>query len=162
MQQAPKILDDLLDLDLIKSLEHDFLYKTPHYYNQGSTPGSPRFYVSNIKPEDYIISFIYKKVSNFIRVPIELYRSYINIQHTSMDGSFHYDYSDLTALLMVTPTPKTGGEFEYEDHNGDIKSIPYRQNRLIIFGPDKIKHRGLSNKDGSSRITLALKLNIRK
>ena len=64
IQLTPKIIDDFLDLDFIKSLEQDFLHTTPHYYSQGSTPGSPRFYVSNIDPKDYVISFIYKKVNS--------------------------------------------------------------------------------------------------
>lgn len=160
IQPQPKVIDDFLDLEFIISLEEDFLHQTPHYLNQGSIKGSPKFYVSNIDHKNYVISFIYKKVSSLIRIPTEIYRSYLNIQHIGMEGSFHYDRSDMTALLMITSTPEKGGEFEYEDESGDIKSIAYKQNRLIIFGPDKIKHRGLSNKDGSSRITLALKLNI--
>lgn len=154
-----KIIDNFLDLNLIKILETKFLYQTPHFYGHRSKTNGPEFYSSNLDSSDTLIKYIHSKISDTINTPTLIARSYLNIQFQEMGGEFHIDDGDITALLMVTKTPKQGGEFEYYKEN-TIKQIPYLQNRLILFSG--IEHRGTSPKDNTPRITLAYKLNIVK
>ena len=154
-----KIINDFIDWDLIKLLEVQFLYKTPHNFGHKSQNGDPEFYASNLNPSDNLIKYIHIKISNILNIPTTINRSYINVQFMNMEGGFHVDDGDITALLMITKPPSQGGEFEYYENN-IIKQIPYKQNRLILFSG--IKHRGTCPKDNSPRITLAYKLNIVK
>ena len=74
-----------------------------------------------------------------------------------MEGEFHIDDGDITALLMITDTPKdNGGKFEYKWEDKEIKTENFIQNRLILF--QEIEHRGCAPTNGEPRITLALKL----
>ena len=155
-----KIIDNLLDNFLIKYLHNKFLYNTPHIYEGRSINNKPNFYVSPLNLNDSIIEYIYLKITNkILKINCSVQRTYLNIQHSNMDGDFHIDDGDITALLMITNNPKDGGgEFEYMDENGKIQSIEYKQNRLIIFDTN-IEHRGLAYKGNEPRITLAYKLN---
>jgi hypothetical protein len=158
-----QVIDNLLDNFLIKYLNRKFLYDTPHILRGGSMEGTPPFYLSNLNPEELMIGYIYRKIINeILNIDCSIIRTYLNIQHRGMDGSFHPDDGDVTLLLMITDNPKEGGgEFEYIDKNDQINKIEYKQNRLIAFDAS-IKHRGLAYKGNESRITLAYKLKINK
>lgn len=152
------IKDNFLDSTLIDTLEHEFLFQMPHWFGHSSNTNDSMFYATNLDENEIIIQYILNKLNTEIIKGDQLYklsRSYFNIQHPGMDGNFHLDDGNLTALLMITKNPDNGGEFEYID-NGISKSIPYKQNRLILFDT-KINHRGKAYTK-HPRITLALKL----
>tara|TARA_B110000285_G_scaffold213664_1_gene258192 strand:- start:170 stop:673 length:504 start_codon:yes stop_codon:yes gene_type:complete len=160
------IVDNFLDPILIDLLNIKFLYETPHTWGHSSNSFSQNhekedmFYAANLDSNDFTLKYIHLKLSNHLRLQTEIKRVYINIQHNNMKGNFHYDDGDITTLLMITPTPQKGGQFEYIDQNNKIKTIPYEQNKLIVF--NGIKHRGCCYVDDKPRITLAYKLNIVK
>jgi len=152
------VKDNFLDSILIDVLYQELLYNHPHWWGHSSTPKGTSFYAADMRSEDVIPQYIFKKIKNqILNTPVELIRCYFNLQHQSMDGEFHDDDGDITSLLMLTPTPSLGGEFEYFDNNQIVQKIDYKQNRLITFDA-KIIHRGLSYKINSPRITLAFKL----
>ena len=155
-----KVIDNFIDPDLIEILQERFLYETPHEYGHSSHPGKGiKFYNAEFDANDSLIKYVHYKIVKSINTLCTIERAYINIQFKGMEGDFHIDDGDLTALLMITDPPLQGGEFEYYENNV-IKQIPYKQNRLIIFSG--IKHRGTCPKDNSPRITLAYKLNYMK
>jgi len=156
-----KVIDDLLDNFLIKHLNRKFLHDTPHMFRGGSMKDTSPFYLCNLNPEELMVGYIYHKIVNeILNIDCSIIRTYLNIQHSGMDGSFHPDDGDITLLLMITDNPKEGGgEFEYIDENEQIQKIEYKQNRLIAFDAN-IKHRGLAYKGNEPRITLAYKTNF--
>lgn len=154
------VKEDFLDSTLINLLNNRFLYETPHIWGH-SSKGGDKFYATHLDAKDFILNYIHQKVNKeILNLQTEVERVYINIQHNNMEGDFHYDDGDITALLMVTPNPNQGGQFEYKDQNNQIQFIPYKQNQLILF--NGIEHRGCCYIDNKPRITLAYKLNIVK
>ena len=82
-------------------------------------------------------------------------RVYANIQFPNMDGDFHFDDGDMTAIYMLTPTLEQGdGCFEYIS-DGKVHSIDFVQNRLILF--EKFEHRGRAP-SLNPRVTIAFKM----
>lgn len=152
------IIDNFIDSTLLGQIKTEFLYKVPHFWGHTSKNKGNKFYSTIISTEDYIIKHIKQKISQeILNLDIEVLRTYINVQHAGMEGEFHVDEGDLTALLMITDTPKDkGGGFEYKWENNEIKTENFIQNRLILF--QKIEHRGCAPTNGKPRITLVLKL----
>ena len=154
------VKENFLDPILVDLLGFKFLYKTPHIWGHTSNGGN-EFYYSPLDNEDLSLIYIHQKINlEVLNLPTEMQRVYINIQHNNMEGNFHYDDGDITALLMITPTPQEGGQFEYKDENNKIQTIPYKHNQLILF--NGVEHRGCCYIDNKPRITLAYKLNIIK
>ena len=154
------VKENFLDPILINLLSNKFLYGTPHIWGQSSIGGN-EFYFAPLDNKDSLINYIHQKLNDeVLKFQTKVERVYINIQHNNMEGDFHYDDGDITALLMITPTPQGGGQFEYKDKNNEIQTIPYKQNKLILFSG--IEHRGCCYIDNKPRITLAYKLNITK
>jgi hypothetical protein len=156
------VIDNFIDPILVKNLNEHFLYNTSHGWGHSSNIGGPKFYAQEINKTDFIIKYLHQKITTeILNTNSEILRSYINIQHTGMEGEFHIDDGDLTALLMITDTPSNeGGKFEYKWEDGEIKTEDFIQNRLILF--QEIEHRGCAPTDGKPRITLALKLKFIK
>jgi uncharacterized membrane protein len=155
------VKENFLDPILINFLSDKFLYETPHIWGHSPKGDRDAFYATHLDSNDSILSYIHQKVDiEILDLQTEIQRVYINIQHNIMEGEFHYDDGDITALLMITPDPKQGGQFEYKDQNSQIQTIPYKQNKLIVF--NGIEHRGCCYVDNKPRITLAYKLNIIK
>ena len=152
------VIDNFIDLILLKQIKDDFLYKTPHIWGSSSIGKGPKFYVAGIPPSSNFIRYLHQKINQeILNLNTEIVRSYINVQHPGMEGEFHIDDGELTALLMITDTPKdNGGKFEYKWEDGEIKTEDFIQNRLILF--QEIEHRGCAPTNGEPRITLALKL----
>lgn len=162
MKSKVKIIDNLLDNFLIKYLHNKFLYDIPHFFRGNSfDKHNKSFYTSPLDLNNSIVEYIYLKIVNeILKINCSIQRTYLNIQHTNMDGDFHIDDGDITVLLMITNNPKEGGgEFEYIDENNQIQKIEYKQNRLIVFDTN-IEHRGLAYKGNEPRITLAYKLKL--
>lgn len=171
------VIDDWLeDPDLVNYLSDLFLYNTPHLLAQTSLTdnreNSGDFYIWQYNIIDHgqrgqkfdndIINFLVKKINKVIKDHIKLSlrigRAYINIQHKDQFSYFHTDGCDLTILYMATPTPASGSQFEIYE-NDELKTIDFKQNRLIIF-PGNTEHRGVSPDTPSPRITLAFKTHI--
>ena len=147
-----KIIDNWLDKDLVKYLNHYFLYDFPHYYGHKShDENKDCFYVSMLNPTDALNNFLFYKLKKTLNKNLNLERMYINIQHPNMNGSFHSDEGDITCLYMATKTLNNNGQFQIK---GEGK-IDFVQNRLIAFDAKKL-HRGLSPTN-DVRITLAFK-----
>lgn len=160
-------IDDFLDINYLNKFNSYCLNEIPHSWGQSNKNSAMAFYYHHFEKYNNKVNKIYSDITDKIfkkiltKKPI-LERSYINIQHEGMDSEFHTDDGDITVLLMVTPTPKKGGgEFQYIDKQDSIQSIPYKQNKLIVFKSD-IEHRGLAYKERNPRITLAFKNTIRK
>jgi hypothetical protein len=155
------IIDNFIDPILLEQTKNNFLYGTPHTWGHSSTGKGSKFYAVDISSNSDFIKYIHQKINQeILNLNTEISRSYINIQHTGMEGEFHIDDGDLTALLMITDTPKdNGGKFEYKWENKEIKTEDFIQNRLILF--QEIEHRGCAPTNKEPRITLALKLKFK-
>ena len=153
------VKEDFLDPILINLLSNKFLYEIPHKWGHSSI-GGDKFYAVELNESDFIIKYIHQKINQeILKLKTQINRTYINIQHNNMNGDFHYDSDgDITSLLMITPTPQEGGQFEYKTQNNQTQTIPYTQNKLIVF--NGIEHRGCCYIDNNPRITLVYKLNI--
>ena len=150
-----KIIDNWLDKDLVKYLNHYFLYEFPHYYGHKSVDENKDcFYMSMLNPKDALNNFLFYKLKNTLNKNLNLERMYINIQHPNMNGSFHSDEGDITCLYMATKTLNNNGHFQIK---GEGK-IDFVQNRLIAFDAKKL-HRGLAPTN-DVRITLAFKTHV--
>lgn len=148
--------------DFIKDI---LLNKTPHHYSHVSVASTKEdsipFYATTLSPNMYPLDFIFQKLKSELDLNVELLRGYINVQHVGMDGNFHIDDGDLTALYMVTDTQEKGSEFEYIDPNiNEVIQVKFKQNTLIVFN-SQISHRGKSTENPKfPRITLALKMKV--
>lgn len=156
------VTNNFLDPLLIENLKYNFLYEIPHIWGHSSNKGNNEFYFASLSAERPDIRFIHAKINNeILKLNTKIDRVYFNIQHNSMDGDFHMDDGDLTALLMITDTPNDGGgRFEYEGEDNKINFENFEQNKLIIF--QGIRHRGCAPTNNKPRITLAFKLNFIK
>jgi hypothetical protein len=153
------VLDNFLENDLIIYLEKYFL-EIPHYYGHTSIKDGIPFYSSELDMYNPLINFLCFKVNNFINDKISFLRVYINVQFKNMNGDFHTDDGDITALLMVSKTlKKNSGEFQIKLNNSEnnIDKIDFIQNRIIKFNSN-LEHRGLAPiEELVPRITLAFK-----
>lgn len=153
-----KHLDNFLDEDLLFYLRNLFI-KMPHYYGHSSVKGTGiAFYNSVLDLNDNLIRYLCEKIQRVEGKPITILRVYFNVQHANMDGDWHEDDGEVTYLLMITKTLKSGdGCFEIKEKN-KIKKIDFVQNRLVYFDAS-IPHRGRApNKyEIEPRITLAFK-----
>lgn len=152
-----EIKNNFLEKDLIDYLFNHFK-QLPHYYGHKSRDEGNEFYVTELHPEDPLNKFLSLKILKLFTYNTIILRMYTNIQHCSMDGSFHEDDGDTTVLLMVSPTlQKDSGCFEIKENNKNLKKIPFIQNQLILF-PSLWNHRGCAPiEKNTPRITLAFK-----
>jgi hypothetical protein len=149
-----EVTDNFLEKDFIIFLNKYFL-NMPHYYGHSSNNSNNYFYMTDINFNEPIINFLCTKI---FKKNIKILRSYINVQHTEMNGEFHQDDGDKTYLIMISKTlSEKSGEFQIIDKDNKIKSFSFIQNRLISF-PAKLKHRGLAPLEKNTpRITLVFK-----
>ena len=87
-------------------------------------------------------------------------RCYFNWNPPSIDGEFHQDDADLTALLYVAPdyNPERGGWTQVQNRDGTIHLIEPIPNRLAVF-PADLLHKGHAFKRGP-RFTLTYKMTL--
>ena len=146
-----RIINNWLDQDLNKFLSHKFLYETPHYLNEYSVDPNKRFYSFDFDSKDLIINYLTFKLQTTLKLNLQFNRININIQHTNMNGEFHWDKeSTFTCLYML----EGSGDFEIKNE----KTFEFEKNKLICFDARKL-HMGHGPKEGV-RITLAFKTNI--
>ena len=146
-----KIIENFLTDEQIKQLHQHFLYNTPHIWGHKSVDEGNQFYVAKeehfqCELTDYVKEKVQDRTEQEYNCTVKMLRPYINIQHTGMDGNFHfddiYDKNVVTTLLMCSNTMKTGGEFQYMHGNYSIANVQFVQNRLIMFR-QPLEHRGL-------------------
>mgnify|MGYP003115660364 CR=1 FL=1 len=151
-----KIVDNWLDSDFSDFLSNYFLRKYPHFYNEMSNSGKDEdniFYSSDIDHENPIAIFLMAKLRKLFMVKLIVHRIHINIQHPSMNGSFHDDPNDITAVYFVTKSLHNSGELVIGD-----EIIDFKKNRLVCFD-SKILHKGLAPAEGV-RISLSFNLEV--
>ena len=151
MTDKLKIIENFLEDEHIQQLHKHFLYNTPHIWGHKSVDEGNQFY--HAKEEhfqceltDYVKEKVQDRTEQEYDCTTKMIRPYINVQHTGMDGNFHfddiYDKNVVTTLLFVSNTMKSGGEFQYMHGNYSIANVQFVQNRLIMFR-QPLEHRGL-------------------
>tara|TARA_S200002703_G_scaffold92254_1_gene79742 strand:+ start:180 stop:647 length:468 start_codon:yes stop_codon:yes gene_type:complete len=149
-------IDNFLDKDLLKFISYKFLHDTPHWFDHFSEdPKDGIFYASTIAKDNPLVQFVFFKIKQEFKIKNTLKRSYINIQHRGMNGSFHKDDGEFTYMLMVSETLKPG-EGTFEIKNGP--KIDFVQNRLIMFEANKL-HKGNAPLNEKPRCTWVFKTN---
>jgi len=144
------IVENWLEKDLHEFLKFKYLHNTPHYFNQRTSPKTDLnsyFYISELKQEDLMNSFLHVKIEKIINKKLNFLRTYLNVQHVNMNGAWHTDDGEITCLYMVTGN----GNFEIQNE----ASVLFEENKLICFDAKKI-HRGLAPNKGV-RITWTTK-----
>ena len=154
-----EIIDNWLSDKLSEFLKDCYLYNTPHFYGHTSNPGADQIpFYQNYCPDDALHAYLFYNVSQTINKNLKPVRSYINVQHQHMDGSFHKDDGETTILYMVTQTLDKGiGCLEFEDG----EKVDFVQNRLVWFDASRM-HRGNAPNTITPRITLAFKTFVEK
>ena len=150
------VVDDWLDSEFCDPLASHVLGCTPHSYGHTSKGGGVPFYHAEFNISNFHIKYMCRKISREVaEQDCGFLRVYANIQFPNMDGDFHFDDGDMTAIYMLTPTLKQGdGCFEYIS-DGKVHSIDFVQNRLILF--EKFEHRGRAP-SSDPRVTIAFKM----
>jgi len=147
------IVKNWLEKDLHEFLKFQYLHNTPHYLSQKSNrfenlTSDNCFYISEFNQKDLMNSFLCLKIQKTINKKLKFLRTYLNIQHVNMNGSWHIDDdAEITCLYMVIGN----GNFEIKNET----SILFEENKLICFDSKKI-HRGLAPNKGT-RITWTAK-----
>lgn len=154
-------IKNILDPELVESIEDTILYTIPHVFGHTTIIGTPkklkvrRWYSQDIGIEQPMILFIIKKLKkhfNFKKVT----RVYTNIQHPGMDGYWHVDDGDYTIILMLSKTLNKG-EGCLQIKKDKVKNYSFEQNKAIGFN-SKLQHRALAPKTlGEIRVTMAFK-----
>lgn len=146
------IIDNWLEPDLASYLsfylEKRILYNAGHGSDKQKDNTS---FLFGVVPESPLIDFLSLKIKKIL--PVEILRTYTNLQYNNMDGEFHADDGDITFLYMPSKKLKLNeGHFEIKDEG----KFEYKFNRLIYFDAKKL-HKGNSPIQNIARITLAFK-----
>lgn len=177
-----KVIDNWLgDQDLVRFLERQFMYKTPHFYIEyADSTNAPKtifgkhddqetdsqiFYSTDFNPEDTMIKFLVIKAMESVE---ELFhvdstrliceRAHLTVQHAGQDVEPHRDGGEITAVY--TAACPGGGEFIF-DINGTEERFEFEKNRLFVFD-GKQTHRAPAADARRPRILLVMKFGIAK
>ena len=155
-----KIIENWLEPELIEYLHEQFLYHTPHYYNERSSTDT-LFYSHDFNHRDLLLGHLENKLkTNYLTPKHEINRIFFNVQHPGMHGSFHVDSdeeSSISASLNISPEDE-GGDFVYLENDVE-KRITYKRNNLILFN-STMPHYGEAFKK-EPRITLVFHSYVR-
>lgn len=175
-----EVIDPWLgDEDLVRFLDRQFTYKTPHNYieyaNSYDAPvsifgksasqetDSHIFYSHDFNPGDPLIRFLVLKAMDDIeertgQSQLDCLRVHLAIQHAGQDVEWHNDGSDITAVYVAAANGGGTFDFHVEEIN-DVytQKIPFVNNKLIIFD-GKIKHMAKAPEGKRPRILLVIKL----
>lgn len=146
------IVDSFLPEYFAEGIQNHILFNCKHSYGHSSVGGN-RFYTVEFDTKDPIIL----KVFNYLKkhTSFSVKRAYANIQYIGMDGEWHYDDGDQTALIFLNRDIE-GGNLQLNNATTNIEPL---FNRLVLFRGSTTKHRGLSpSNPGVPRISLAFKL----
>ena len=153
-----KVIDNFFEEDLINFLYDQYRTKTPHYLGITSNGYGEAFYETVLNLDDVIHRYLCLKISKIFPYSVSFFKLTINVQHTFMEGDFHQDDGDTTALIMISRSlKKNSGCFEIRENNLKVKKVDFIQNRFILF-PAKWSHRGRAPIEKNvERITLVFK-----
>lgn len=160
MNDRVRIFDNFLPQRYFDRIVEECYHGTSLQWKpQGTFEDKLDFYMAHVTkvPEFELIFQLIKEV-----VP-EAYwfrRCYFNWNPPSIDGEFHKDDGDLTALLYVAPdyNPERGGWTQVQNRDGTIHLVEPIPNRLAVF-PADLLHKGHAFKSGS-RFTLTYKMTL--
>ena len=175
-----EVIDNWLgDKDLVRFLDRQFTYKTPHNYiefansydaptsifgkNDSQDVDSHIFYSYDFNPGDPLIRFLVLKAMDDIEArtghtKLNCLRVHLAIQHAGQDVERHNDGSDITAVYVASANGGGTFDFHVEEIN-DVwtEKVPFVNNKLILFD-GKIKHEALAPQGKRPRILLVMKL----
>lgn len=168
------------DEDLVRFLERQFTYKTPHYYIEyADSTNAPRtifsrkddqethsqiFYSTDFDPNDIMIKFLVIKAMETVEdltgvdiTRIACERAHLTVQHPGQDVEPHRDGGDITAVY--TAACPGGGEFIF-NIDGQEQSYEFNKNRLFVFDGGQ-QHRAPAADARRPRILLVMKFGIK-
>lgn len=168
------------DEDLVRFLERQFTYKTPHYYIEyADSTNAPRtifsksddqetdsqiFYSTDFDPNDIMIKFLVIKAMETIEditgidiTRIACERAHLTVQHAGQDVEPHQDGGDITAVY--TAACPGGGDFIFAV-NGQEQNYEFQKNRLFVFDGSQ-RHRAPAPDARRPRILLVMKFAIK-
>jgi len=149
-------IDNFVSPEFVNGLRATILLDRKHGYNMTSNGISP-FYSVDFSIEEPIVLNLVKQINTCLKNSYSAKRVYANIQYAGMDGTWHTDDGDVTALLFVNQELE-GGNFEIRIPGEETALISPTPGRLIVFEA-KYLHRGLSSSTlAIPRISLAFKL----
>jgi len=150
------VKDNFISSELILSLRSDILFDRKHTFGMSSVGQDP-FYSVDLNPEEPVIKLLLNKINSLVSGAYNIKRVYANIQYSGMNGSWHTDDGQLTALLFINEELQDGN-FEIKLSSNDISTIEPLPGRLLVFD-SALLHRGLSSSTlRIPRISLAFKL----
>lgn len=150
------VIDNFVSAEFVQGLRATILLDRKHTFSMTSNGTAP-FYSVDFQVQEPIIQKLVNQINSSAGKNYEVKRVYANIQYSGMDGTWHTDDGDVTALLFVNDNLE-GGEFEIRNTSQDVERISPTPGRLIMF-EGKYLHRGLSSSTlGIPRISLAFKL----
>lgn len=149
-------VDNFVSPQFTEALRTTVLLDRKHSFNMSSVGVFP-FYSVDFDIKEPIVENILDKINKTLNTNYTVKRVYANIQYSGMDGTWHTDDGDVTALLFINE-PLEGGNFEIRVSKGGTQTIEPTPGRLIVF-EGKNLHRGLSSSTlAIPRISLAFKL----
>ncbi len=171
-----KVVDNWLgDEDLVRFLDRQFTYKTPHNYIEyaDSTNAPPSifgkkhnqetnsqiFYSHDFNPHEPLIKFLVIKAIETVEdqlgiSDLDCVRCHLSIQHSTQDVEWHSDGSEITCVYTAS-TPG-GGTFDFVISD-QIQKIDFVKNKLIIFDGVQ-KHMAKAPESNRPRVLLVMKL----
>jgi len=175
-----KVIDNWLgDSDLVRFLDRQFTYKTPHNYieyansydapvsifgkNADQETDSHIFYSYDFNPGEPLIRFLVLKAMDQIEeltglARLDCLRVHLAIQHPGQDVEWHNDGSDITAVYVAAANG--GGTFDFEINEINdtwTERVPFENNKLIVFD-GKTRHMAAAPVGKRPRILLVIKL----
>ena len=150
------VIDNFVSPEFINGLRSTILLDRKHAFNMTSNGVSP-FYSVDFDTKEPIVEKLVKQINSEIGGNYTVKRVYANIQYAGMDGTWHTDDGDVTALLFVNEQVE-GGNFEIRIPGEETTLVSPIPGRLVVF-EGKHLHRGLSSSTlAVPRISLAFKL----
>ena len=149
-------IDNFISPELTDGLRSTILLDRKHAFNMTSNGVFP-FYSVDFDINEPIVEKLVKQINSKIGSNYSIKRVYANIQYAGMDGTWHTDDGDITALLFVNQQLE-GGNFEIRIPGEETILVAPLPGRLTVF-EGKYLHRGLSSSTlAIPRISLAFKL----
>lgn len=149
-------IDNFVSPEFVKGLRSTIMLDRKHSFNMSSVGIFP-FYSVDFDIKEPIVDNILIKINKALNTSYIAKRVYANIQYSGMDGTWHTDDGDVTALLFLNE-PLEGGNFEIRLQKEEKQIIEPLPGRLVVF-EGKNLHRGLSSSTlAIPRISLAFKL----
>lgn len=152
-------IDNFLPSEYVSSLRSTVLLDNKHSFNMSSNGIIP-FYSVEFNINDPLVQKLVNQINSVNSTLYSVKRAYANIQYSGMDGTWHTDDGDVTALIFLNEKIQDGN-FEIRiKTNEETVTEEYSPDpgRLLLFEGRHL-HRGLSSTTlAIPRISLAFKL----